>query len=450
MSPVLYSAFEHLPAIRPPKSSLAAPTLLVCCASLLSLLSLGSAQAADLRAGVARIGITPSQPVNMAGYESRKELSQGVHDPLSARAVAFERGGQRLVLISTDVLGFYGGSAPILRQAVLDECRLQPSELFLAAIHTHSAPTVTFDSARGHSNNVAYSKLLQEKLIEVVRTALAGLSPVQVGFGFGASPVGASRREVTQDENGKPKIVLGRNPELKTDRQVQVLKITRADQNDLAAVLFDYATHSTSLGPRNYIISGDVHGLAEQFVERYLGHNVVAPGFAGTSGDIDPWYRVLPGFNTTNGWVPETVLMGTLLGEEVVHVLEGIQKTAADAPLKTLFRTVQLPGKPKADASSSGEPPSVPLNVTVGRIGDIAFVGLGGEVFNEIGKAIKTASPFPCTVVITHCNGTAGYLPTRPSYDAGGYEVQSSPFAPGAAELIPQRVAEMLAELRQD
>ena len=111
---------------------------------------------------------------------------------------------------------------------------------------------------------------------------------------------------------------------------------------------------------------------------------------------------------------------------------------------------MQLPGKPKADASPSTEPPSVPLNITVGRIGDVAFVGLGGEVFNEIGKTIKSASPFPCTIVITHCNGTAGYLPTRPSYDAGGYEVQSSSFAPGAAELIPQHVSEMLAELRKD
>jgi hypothetical protein len=351
------------------------------------------------------------------------------------------------VLVSTDVLGFYGGSADILRKAILDECQLQPSELFLAAIHTHSAPTVTFDTTRGHSNNVAYSEGLRRKLTELVRTALVGLNPVEVGFGLGASPVGANRREVTRDQEGKPKIVLGRNPDVNVDHQVQVLKISPAGpaaSHLPMAVLFAYASHSTSLGPANYIISGDVHGLAEQFIERYVRQDVVAPGFAGASGDIDPWYRVLPGFKTTNGWAPETELLGTLLGEEVVHVLEKIRMPATATPLKTLLRTVGLPGK------TTNAPVTVPLNITAARMGDIAFVGLGGEVFNEIGQAIKTASPFPCTMVITHCNGTAGYLPTQPSYAGGGYEVQSSRFAPGAAELIPGHVSAMLAELRNE
>jgi len=68
-------------------------------------------------------------------------------------------------------------------------------------------------------------------------------------------------------------------------------------------------------------------------------------------------------------------------------------------------------------------------------------------VFNEIGRAIKAASPFKHTFVITHCNGGAGYLPTRQSYPQGGYEVLSSPFAPGAAEQVIQEAVGMLREL---
>ena len=37
-------------------------------------------------------------------------------------------------------------------------------------------------------------------------------------------------------------------------------------------------------------------------------------------------------------------------------------------------------------------------------------MGLGGEIFNQIGRAIKAGSPFRHTFVITHCNGAAGYL----------------------------------------
>src|SRR5512140_790761 len=100
---------------------------------------------AEMRAGLARTDITPDQPVMLAGYESRKELSKGIHDPLSARAVAFESGGRQLVLVSTDNLGFYGGTMEVMRQAILDACSLQPSELFLCAIHTHSAPGLTLN-----------------------------------------------------------------------------------------------------------------------------------------------------------------------------------------------------------------------------------------------------------------------------------------------------------------
>lgn len=397
------------------------------------------AAATGLQAGVAKVDITPTQPVRLAGYQSRTNLSEGVHDPLSARATAFRSGDRRLVLVSTDVLGFYGGSAEVIRQAILSECQLQPGELFLSAIHTHSAPTVTLDLERGHSNNVVYSKTLQGKLVDVVQQSLADLRPAQLTFASGAAPVGSNRRQKVVDQSGASRIVLGRNPEAPIDREVQVLKLALGDTDKPAAVLFAFATHSTSLGPRNYQISGDVHGLAEQFIEGFFESKVTAAGFAGASGDIDPWFRVLPGFNTTRNWIPEPVLLGTFLGEEVVHVLDQPQTSSGDAGLSSLFRTIELPGKTSAPVS---------LNITAARVGDVAFVGLGGEVFNHIGRAIKAASPFRCTVIITHCNGTAGYLPTPDVFDEGGYEVQSSRFGPQASEQVIAKTVEMLNQIR--
>jgi hypothetical protein len=306
-----------------------------------------------------------------------------------------------------------------------------------------------FDPEKGHSNNVAYSKRLEQQLVQVVRSALSGMKPAQLAVGSGASPVGANRRQVVQDEQtGNPKVILGRNPSAAVDHEVQVQKLTYIEGNELAAILFAYDTHSTSLGPRNYVISGDVHGLAEQFLENYLGAGVVAAGFAGTSGNIDPWYRILPDFKTTNGWIPETILLGTLLGEEVAHVLEESAKPASIGSIQSSFKTVQLPAKPKSSDGTNGGASKVPFNITVGCIGEIAFVGLGGEVFNEIGQMIKANSPFKFTFIVTHCNGAAGYLPTEPSYAAGGYEVQSSPFAAGAAEKVAETALEMLSGLK--
>jgi hypothetical protein len=402
-----------------------------------------------LRAGAARIDVTPEQPVVLAGYASRTNLSVGVHDPLSARVVVFEQDGRRLVLVSLDSLGFYNDTAGPLRQAILEKCRIEPSELFLCAIHTHSAPLLTLDAAKGHANNVAYTKALGGKLAEVVRTAFEGLAPAEIGLGSGSSPVGVNRRELVQGSDGGTNVVLGRNPSVMTDREVQVLKVARTGRSEPAALLFAYATHSTSLGPRNCQVSGDIHGLAAQFLEQYSGGDAVAPEFAGASGDIDPWVRVLPGFKTEKGWVPETVLMGTLLAEEVERVAEGIHTTATNCPIRTAWKSIELPAKPKgAGASAAAANATTPIAITVARLGGMAFVGLGGEVFNELGQAIKSASPFRPTFIFTHCNGAAGYVPTRPSYAEGGYEVQSSSFAPGAGEQLVQEAVRMLKELQ--
>jgi hypothetical protein len=425
-------------------------TSLQVCLYFLAGLLLGSVQAEEgLRAGLARINITPTQPVLLDGYEMRQGPSQGVHDPLSARAVAFEQNGRRLVLVSVDIIGFYRGTADPLRQAVLDACQLKPSELFLCAIHTHSAPGLALSPEKSSPANVEYTKALQAKLIDVVRTALDRLTPVQVAAGCGSSPVGVNRREVVRDKDGGPRTELGRNPSVLTDREVQVLRLSRPGETRAAGVLFAYATHSTSLGWKNYLISGDIHGIAEQFLERYYGADVVTPGFAGASGNIDPWVRVLPDFRTTNGWVPEPVLMGTMLGEEVARVVEGIRVPSTNCTIKALFRTADLPAKQTGEGSRATVTTS-PLNITVAQLGDIAFVGWGGEIFNEIGQAVKAASPFKHTFILTHCNGMGGYLPTRPAYSEGGYEIRSSPFGPAAAETLNEETLKMLRELHGD
>ena len=401
-----------------------------------------------LRAGVARIDITPDKPVTMSGYDARTGLSSGVHDPLSARVLAFEADGERLVLISTDLIGFYSGTADHIRQALLREFSLQPSELFLTAIHNHAGPALTIDPQRGHAHNLEYTEKLKGKLIQVVRQALGNMEPVRLGLGVGSCPMGVNRRELRVSNSGTGSIVLGRNVYGPTDKEVLVMKVA-TPEGKLKAVAFDYATHATCLGGKNYTISGDVLGLAEQFVEKILGSDAIVPAFAGASGNINPWLRAEVGFDAPPGWIPEPVLQGTFLGEEVVHVYRSISQTGSADKIGTAFATLQLPVKPPegASAKKSQEPGTLPLNVTVARLGDVAFVGLGAEVCTEIGMAIKAASPCAHTFVITHCNGAASYLPTKEMYVQDGYEVKTSPFAPQAADIVIREAIRLLHDL---
>ena len=421
--------------------SLSLVTILLCTPPSLA------ADTTGLKAGSARMDITPDKPVTMSGYDARKGLSTGVHDSLSARVLAFEAGGKRLVLVSTDLIGFYSGTADHMRQALLSEFHLQPAELFLTAIHTHAGPALTINQERGHPNNLEYTEKLKGKLIEVVRQALSRMEPVRLGLGIGASPMGANRRQLQIGRNGESSIVLGRDPYGPTDKEVLVLKVA-TPEGKLKAVAFDYATHATCLGGKNFTISGDVLGLAEQFVETILGPDVVAPAFAGASGNINPWFRSLAGFDTESGWIPEPVLLGTLLGEEVVHVCRAINQTASADTISTAFVTLPLPTKPEDPSTQQKENAgTVPFNVTVARLGDVAFVGLGAEVCTEIGMAIKAGTPCRHTFVITHCNGAAAYIAPKELHVQGGYEINSGPFAPQAADIVIRESIRLLHDL---
>jgi len=393
-----------------------------------------------LRAGTAKTEITPDQPVRLSGYASRKQLSTGVHDPLYARVVTLERNGKRLVLVSVDFIGFYQTYEP-MRDAICARFGLQPSELFLCGTHSHSAPTPTFTSDP-HPNNLAFTKRLQAKLLDAIGQAIKNSGPARMGIGRGSSPVGCNRR--AQQADGS--IRLGRNPYGPTDKEVLVMKLERPDGAPIAA-LFDYATHGTSLGPKNLLISSDVLGIAAQFVEKIEGPGVIAPVFAGASGNIDPWYRVLPSFETRNGWIPEPVLLGTMLGEEVVHVYRDAKTNPVHGDIKTDFATLELPAKQPENENESRQGLTKPLNVTVARVGDVCFVGLGCELLTEIGMKIKAGAPCQHTFVITHCNGGAGYLPPKELYKEGGYEIRSTGFAPEAADIMVKKTLQMLSNL---
>jgi hypothetical protein len=78
----------------------------------------------------------------------------------------------------------------------------------------------------------------------------------------------------------------------------------------------------------------------------------------------------------------------------------------------------------------------------------LAWVGLPGEVFTELGMMIKTNSPFQYTVVAELANGPAGgYVPNRKAYPEGAYEAVSARCGPGSGEMMVDAAVRMLIAL---
>ena len=99
-------------------------------------------------------------------------------------------------------------------------------------------------------------------------------------------------------------------------------------------------------------------------------------------------------------------------------------------------------------AAREGKPWEVEVQVIA--LGEqLAIVGLPGEIFTELGLAIKKASPFPFTVIAELANGSIGYIPNRSAYAEGNYEVVSARCAEGAGELLVESAVKLLRQLQK-
>jgi hypothetical protein len=77
----------------------------------------------------------------------------------------------------------------------------------------------------------------------------------------------------------------------------------------------------------------------------------------------------------------------------------------------------------------------------------LAWVSLPGEIFVELGLAIKQDSPFKQTIIVELANGSIGYIPTRRAYRQGNYEVVSARCDEGSGELLVDAAIRMLKEI---
>lgn len=110
-------------------------------------------------------------------------------------------------------------------------------------------------------------------------------------------------------------------------------------------------------------------------------------------------------------------------------------------------------------AARQGPLPSrIEGEIWAARLGETAIVGAPGEIFGEIGAAVRAASPAPVTVFAGYSNGSLGYVSTPEEYPYGGYEPAVShrgyghpaPFSPEVAGIIERTSLELLAELFPD
>ena len=419
----------------------------VCFSVLLLWLSVGMLTAAEkgtLRAGTVKIDITPTADaaLQMSGYAGRTAGFKGIHDDLSVRTIVVDDGASQAALVSCEVIGLSNTFWEEITEQIAHETGIFRENLILASVHTHAAPsTGVYGGGQMAANQAAYVAGLKSAILQSIRQAKAALQPAKIGFGTGTAKINMNRRA----RNGAGGWMLGNNPDGVSDKTVAVVKLETLSGEPLA-VLSNYGVHGTVLGPGNLQISSDLPGATSRYVENHYGGKVISPWTSGTAGDQDPIYRVGADFQNV-------VALGTILGEEVARVADTV-KTTNRAHVHGMQRVVTCPGKRTVQAPGPGreykfedsDPVAIRHSLLV--INDIAITGVSGEVLTNVGLRLKKESPFNRAIMITHCNGSSGYLPDDAAYDQVSYEILTTLVKRGCAEdAIVNGLVAMMSEL---
>ena len=426
-----------------------------------------SAIKAGMKAGFAKIVITPEKNMWMAGYANRTKPSEGkLHDLYGKALVIQDSRGARVVLVTTDLLGLPRSLTSEISEYANKSYGLRRDQILFNSSHTHTGPVVKSSLAGAYDLDAAqsaiiddYTRQLKNNLLKVIGEAIKDLAPARLSFGRGAAPFAMNRRQF--NPNG---VVIGVNPEGVVDREVPTLRVESADGN-LRGVVFGYACHNTTLTGEFYEFSGDYGGFAQEAVER-AHPGAMALFVAGCGADINPYPRSKRELAEQHG---ET------LAKSVEQASSGSIKPVGGA-VKSVIGSVMIPfdGPPtKEDFQSRLNDRNVfkrrhaermiaryerdgkliseyPYTVQILKIGDLTLIALAGEVVTDYALRLKRELGGDVWVA-GYSNDLCSYIPSARMFKEGGYEVIDSmlyydlpgPYKPELEERIIGKVHEL-------
>jgi neutral ceramidase len=454
----------------------------VCAFVLLWAAGAGVAVAGDLRAGASAVRITPPEGTPLAGYYAPRG-ARDVLDNLYSKALVLEQGGTRVALVVCDLITLPPQTVREARRLIEKQTGIPGGHVMLSATHTHTGPALVRDSALddlvGASSDLGrrYTETLPELIARSVDEANRKLAAVRVAAATGKEDgLSFNRRFVMRDRTVSwnprklnPDVVKPAGP---IDPDVGVVTFDQPGAKPLATYV-NFAMHPDTVGGAD--VSADYPGVLSRLLAEVRGAEAVTLFANGCCGNIN--HRNLAWADAQHG-PQEARRIGTVLAGAVCKTFPLLQPVKGEG-LRVKREVVKLPlapitaeevtrakevmkrlREPKTAflekvkavqvldvAAREGRPWEVEVQVIA--LGDeLAWVSLPGEIFVELGLAIKKASPFRYTLLAELANGSVGYVPDRPAYEQGNYEVVSARGAAGCGELLVEAAVRLLMGLK--
>ncbi|HEY2840814.1 MAG TPA: neutral/alkaline non-lysosomal ceramidase N-terminal domain-containing protein [Pirellulales bacterium] len=411
-------------------------------------------RAAQLKAGVARVDLTPPLDLKtpLGGYGERMNRpAEGVHDRIFAKALVLADGKQKFAIVTVDIVGFPPTLKPELIAGLGDAW--SAGQLMLLASHSHTSiemnainPLNTFQVPQLGIYNARVHKFVVDRLLEVVRQAERRLVEVSVGT-------------TTNSIKGWNR---NRRGGQVTDNDLTVTRIDTAEGKPLA-ILVNFTAHPTFMNGEDMMFSGDWPGQLQRTMESLVENGVTAMYYNGAEGDQAPISRPDAG---DSRW-ERAERYGRDLGVVAWKQWQAT-KTSAAAAFAYHSHTIVMPDRtwhPDFMKTGGAEyglsealfkeilPVLVPAKVdTISlRLGDLLIMGIPGEMAASLGMKIKSEAGRITGAKNPVIGGLAdqwiSYMLPAEEYRRGGYESSVSFYGETLGETMVKGVLTGVSEM---
>ena len=395
--------------------------------------------------GVAQIDITPDYPVRLSGFGFRRTESEGVTQPIWAKALAIslDKTNPPVVLITVDNLGIPASMFDEIAKRLTNQTGLERSRLAISSSHTHTAPMLRGVAPTLFSSPIPdehwqridrYTSELTDKLTSLAISALNDRAPARLSWGIGSVKFAINRRT-----KGGP-----------VDHDLPLLVVKRID-GAIRAICVNYACHCVTLS--NNKISGDWAGYAQDLIQREFP-SAVAMVSIGCGADQNPSSGV------TGDKSDVALQQGAEIAAEVKRMLGGFlapiqgdisislkpitldfaepptqaewEETAKRNDAKGYHARVQLERLARGESLQS----NINYPITTWTFGNsLAMVFLPGEVVVDYSRRLKRELDGSRLWINAYSNDSPCYIPSERVLKEGGYEALSAMYyydRPGA------------------
>ncbi len=383
-----------------------------------------------------------------------------------------------------------------MRSTIEKQTGVPADNIYIHADHTHTAPYVVPDNPSQSDAAMIreYGEFVKKRFADAASVALRDPKPARMGIGTVRAPerIAYIRRYKMKDGSTVTCPPIGDanidHPLGTLDQRVNLIRFDREVADSV--VILNYGLHADTLNLDE--ISADWPGeLCRAFEAVVTDAKIVA--FVGAQGDVGSTH-IFPepgdmndtriSFDNEMKSSAMCRFVGRALAGAALQIYDKVEyvdvdsiaalrktvSVAANVPTEEELPTAHL-YKKLHEAGRGCDIPYTAMALTTAvatafrmcrlengpecfrfdltgvKIGPVAFCGIPGEPFTEIGRQIKLAPGWKMVCPTINTNGKEGYFPMKSDYADGGYEAGSSPFRPGVAETIIDGALRMLNAL---